>query len=664
MSSKHYRLLLSTCVSVATLASVAPVYAGFEWTPPEEQIQEVTPEVIESEPVLDTPIVETPVVEQTPLDEAPMVEISPEPIVEDVQLDPEPAIIDIEVMEQAKEIEEEPVIEEVPVDIIDDQADVIVEEVIVEVEDAAELETDMVVRDIDAAPSETPVNDDGSVTLNLFPDANDVAADDAQAVVLPSDTSKKIDDLNADDVGASVAVEEAVEAPKEEIIWNTPETFDVIEGFGNEMPLVLALSQIVPPQYAYSFGNGVQQGAVVSWEGGKPWNEVLGDTLQTVGLVYEIKSNKVVITASPVAEKAEVVSVEASEVVIEEEAAVEEPVSIEPNGKEDVLKAVIKAEEKYRGVSEEDEGAAVDELQHNQLKSIETPVEEISAEELKKEAEAQVEEPVNEVERPEFVEIVKDPLREEALSDVENTDLPRKAILDPGPVESVQPETDNATSGANFVSDQKKNIASTDVSESVEEQVIIKAPEPIDAADVADSLNEMSEEEVLAVLEEKPVELSMDEPAEILEIEVPEVAAEEPMPLETVEIEPVVEPETVPLKEVVEEVVEEAPKVATTKVDEPIEPQHSYRLKPSNKVVVWEAKRGKSLYDVVEKWCEEENVRLVWNGSKDYELSSNIYINGTFQNAVEVLFAKGVKRGPEFLISTDGSYEIRVSDDG
>ncbi len=69
--------------------------------------------------------------------------------------------------------------------------------------------------------------------------------------------------------------------------------FDEVQGFGRDLPLALALTQVIPSNYALAFETGVNPGASVSWEGGRPWNEVLNDMLGQVGLSADI-SGKVV----------------------------------------------------------------------------------------------------------------------------------------------------------------------------------------------------------------------------------------------------------------------------------------------------------------------------------------------------------------------------------
>jgi len=69
--------------------------------------------------------------------------------------------------------------------------------------------------------------------------------------------------------------------------------YEEIVGFGNDMPLALALRQVVPPEYSFSFAQGVNPGYRVSWEGGRPWNEVLHDMITPLRLQAQISSNTV-----------------------------------------------------------------------------------------------------------------------------------------------------------------------------------------------------------------------------------------------------------------------------------------------------------------------------------------------------------------------------------
>lgn len=82
-----------------------------------------------------------------------------------------------------------------------------------------------------------------------------------------------------------------------------PAAVEVVSGFGTDLPLVIALQQVVPAGYQFSFAKDVNPGALVSWEGGQPWQGVLADMLKRAGLGYRVQNNVVVVGtfASPAA---------------------------------------------------------------------------------------------------------------------------------------------------------------------------------------------------------------------------------------------------------------------------------------------------------------------------------------------------------------------------
>jgi hypothetical protein len=67
----------------------------------------------------------------------------------------------------------------------------------------------------------------------------------------------------------------------------------VVDGFGSDLPLAIALQQIVPAGQQFSFAPGANPGQIVSWSGGKSWQSVLKDALSPHGLGYEIKGSVV-----------------------------------------------------------------------------------------------------------------------------------------------------------------------------------------------------------------------------------------------------------------------------------------------------------------------------------------------------------------------------------
>jgi len=65
-------------------------------------------------------------------------------------------------------------------------------------------------------------------------------------------------------------------------------------GFGRDLPLALAISQVVS-EFTHSFADNVDTGITVSWEGGKPWNQVLNEMLRPKNLTSVIRNNRVII---------------------------------------------------------------------------------------------------------------------------------------------------------------------------------------------------------------------------------------------------------------------------------------------------------------------------------------------------------------------------------
>lgn len=88
---------------------------------------------------------------------------------------------------------------------------------------------------------------------------------------------------------------------------------DIVSGFGEGMPLVIALQQVVPAGYQFAFAPDVNPGIAVSWEGGKPWPAVLTQTLAAEGLAYHVRSGNVVMVTAQGAQAPESVGAQAPE---------------------------------------------------------------------------------------------------------------------------------------------------------------------------------------------------------------------------------------------------------------------------------------------------------------------------------------------------------------
>jgi hypothetical protein len=86
----------------------------------------------------------------------------------------------------------------------------------------------------------------------------------------------------------------AVAAPPKNSTENNNTTR--VNGFGKDVPLNLALGQIIPPAYRVDFAAGVDQNMLVSWNGnGRPWADVVDQILRTVNLTVGLSGNVITI---------------------------------------------------------------------------------------------------------------------------------------------------------------------------------------------------------------------------------------------------------------------------------------------------------------------------------------------------------------------------------
>jgi len=73
--------------------------------------------------------------------------------------------------------------------------------------------------------------------------------------------------------------------------------FDMAVGFGDNLPLVTALEQVIPGNYTYSIAPELERGQTVSWQGGQPWPDVLDNMLASLDYQSRIEGNNVRINA-------------------------------------------------------------------------------------------------------------------------------------------------------------------------------------------------------------------------------------------------------------------------------------------------------------------------------------------------------------------------------
>jgi hypothetical protein len=272
-SSKSNRLFLSACVSLMTLSFCMnnAAQAGFEWTPPasapaETSEPEITPgsalpmpppdvqeEILGTMPKK-APVMAQPIVPQQPAQHAK----SGTPMMKTMSMD-----------------EQKPA------------AKVKHKKITPAAQAPAEMPIAAQPQPASAQAEQVPSAAKQDLAIDPYPTQAPRRKKPTQSpVVLPADSSKNMSEVALEQLNQKP---DAPQGDEQSIKWNDGLTFAVAEGFGSDIPLALALSQIVPPDYAYSFGDGVNPGQRVSWNGGKPWNEVLSDVLAPLHIVSEIK---------------------------------------------------------------------------------------------------------------------------------------------------------------------------------------------------------------------------------------------------------------------------------------------------------------------------------------------------------------------------------------
>lgn len=81
----------------------------------------------------------------------------------------------------------------------------------------------------------------------------------------------------------------------------TTSTDKVVDGFGKQVPLVIAMRQILPSDYGFAHRDGVDLGQLIDWQGGRPWPQVLSEALAPVGVRIVISGDTVLLEKGVVA---------------------------------------------------------------------------------------------------------------------------------------------------------------------------------------------------------------------------------------------------------------------------------------------------------------------------------------------------------------------------
>ena len=77
---------------------------------------------------------------------------------------------------------------------------------------------------------------------------------------------------------------------------SSPNQFEMAIGFGNDLPLMAVLDQIIPDNYTYNIDPNLAVGQKVTWQGGRAWPDVLDNALAPLGYQASIQGTQVQIT--------------------------------------------------------------------------------------------------------------------------------------------------------------------------------------------------------------------------------------------------------------------------------------------------------------------------------------------------------------------------------
>lgn len=448
---------------------------------------------------------------------------------------------------------------------------------------------------------------------------------------LPEDAAKpviiKVEDTP---VMEDEAVTASEQMPMEE---NNP---DIVKGFGNDLPLVSAVRQIVPTNMPFSFGENIEMGTPVSWEGGQTWQKTLEGIASQNNMRVEYSDNLVRIvdanSVTAIAEPAiETVRIESVQETVE---------MVEPAPQENI----VIVEETEMTVPDQDDLLSLEEVvkvadaeikaSTNIAQDTEMTVVEISEEEMEEQVS---EEELQIIEEAKEVILVEDNMAAE--NEVLEATISDAIII--SPIENMDGNPQ----------DSQMESKGQDVLSTISEGTVIgRVDEPQSLQeDVNVAINEEAtiiiEEEEILVDEELDTEPVMAIKSDITVIEVPE-------PVETLEMTETQTPQLPPEEELasVQEMVAEPMPVDVTEpvviIEEPamVEPaaamtQSVAMMKPEsfNAIKIWKVKKNSDLKSTLEKWTQDMGVNLQWNMQQDYEIDYMVWVEGNFEEALDVL---------------------------
>jgi hypothetical protein len=378
-----------------------------------------------------------------------------------------------------------------------------------------------------------------------------------------------------------------------------PVTGATVQGFGRSVPLVLALQQIVPSSYRYSFGEGTTPGMRVDWSGGKMWKDVVADIARHNNMNVEIVSNVIAFRrhGAPIQPSAEPIA-SVIPVVAEPQPVVPSPWIAEDKKIVATEKLAEKAEPALPLMWDEPKQADLSDPMEMPMSLLEKPK-------------------TPEPKAPEFSEIVEDTAKDEdSPLNITAFELPEKIEpVKPDVKETKVAKKEQPSKVGKFFDDLFDFDRRSPVMNPVKDKKIAVR----DGDDVAPVV-QMAETEVPMVMDPAPIK------SEEMEAVSPPASAPQPA-MEIASVQP--EPATV------------AP-VVTEQESAPV-------VNTFDDMREWQGQKGETLRQTMTRWAEESGVSLVWSSEYDYPLQTDVRIQSSYADAVRTMLAGFSKAKPRPL---------------
>lgn len=505
--------------------------------------------------------------------------------------------------------------------------------------------------------------------------------------------------------GQGSAKEERVENKKTEVSFQAPlETpkkepvndYNVVNGFGRDLPMAFALSQIVPSEFAYSFGDGVDPGMRISWSGGKSWPETLHDALIPYSISVVIVDHTVMFQFDG---RGAFIEAEAQKKTLLTGKEQDQPpitditITEKTKQKEEVKGKTAEKKESVEPFQESnallDGNKMINEIYAKRFKET-TPVEAF--------VDPQIPVPKETIEEnaKQFPSLVEPPPVKTSHFKRRKPVIPQKIVEQESITESaIKNKTVEIVSQEHGISYKAAN----ETIKTAETKSVNKTPKKIEKKEIPDKAIDLSVEkpqeptpkfslltfmkkkkplssqdllshEVIKPFENTNEDISEfnDSDADITKDITKEKVVKLPAVLKKILSHMSEEPDKKALKEKAEREskkvhveIPEGAKISIKTLKEPLkEDEPHYRKKPSKLIRVWQARQGNNLQRVMEDWSAEERIAFEWKAMQRYKLDHDVFISGTFKNAINILLKKGLKQAPDYALS-ETPYTLSVS---